>query len=304
MFFLFSQPKKKNKTPNHPRTHTCAYTYVSWALCRQYVTSGQNKTVFVGIIFHFFFFGCQTFYDNLFDYFLVKVQTLSYSWCSQLFLFLFSLFCAIFSVGLVKVYAWCMKNRRRKRKCCTTYAPVRSFLSHIYIRIYICVGIWIDILVFAQVWANKFYCIFFGATWRGSKRTGKCYLCGVLCHSDFKINSFFLCIPVVGVFCGFSCPRHSISQQMKWKLEPKFFSLTYFFLFFFLARLLFALWQSSQKFCLASAISWRQLCVSPLTFAFVWIFRLFLPFSCIGERRKTAIKESLSMHFPSRSALN
>jgi len=88
-----------------------------------------------------FFFGCQTFYDNLFDYFLVKVQTLSYSWCSQLFLFLFSLFCAIFSVGLVKVYAWCMKNRRRKRKCCTTYAPVRSFLSHIYIRIYICVGI-------------------------------------------------------------------------------------------------------------------------------------------------------------------
>lgn len=252
--------------------------YISWALCRQYVTSGQNKTVFVGSIFHFFFFGCQTFYDNLFDYFLVKVQTLSYSWCSQLFLFLFSLFCAIFSVGLVKVYAWCMKNRRRKRKCCTTYAPVRSFLSHIYIRIYICVGIWIDILVFAQVWANKFYCIFFGATWRGSKRTGKCYLCGVLCHSDFKINSFFVhssrwCFLRLFLPSPFNQPTNEMKTRAKVFLPYLFFSI-----FFFLARLLFALWQSSQKFCLASAISWRQLCVSPLTFAFVWIFRLFFTF--------------------------
>lgn len=232
------------------------------------------------------------------------MQTLSYSWCSQLFLFLFSLFCAIFSVGLVKVYAWCMKNCRRKRKCCTTYAPVRSFLSHIYMHSHICVGIWIDILVFAQVWANKFYCIFFGATWRGSKRTGKCYLCGVLCHSDFKINSFFCAFQSLVFFAAF--PALAIQSANKWNenSSQSFSPLPIFFYFFFLARLLFALWQSSQKFCLASAISWRQLCVSPLTFAFVWIFRLFLPFSCIGESRKTAIKESLSMHFPSRSALN
>lgn len=96
-------------------------------------------------------------------------------------------------------------------------------------------------------------------------------------------------------------PFNQPTNEMK--TRAKVF-LPYLFLPFFLARLLFALWQSSQKFCLASAISWRQLCVSPLTFAFVWIFRLFLPFSCIGESRKTAIKESLSMHFPSRSALN
>lgn len=190
-------------------------------------------------------------------------------------------------------------NVAQHMRQCGVFSP-----TYTCIRIYICVGIWIDILVFAQVWANKFYCIFFGATWRGSKRTGKCYLCGVLCHSDFKINSFFVhssrwCFLRVFLPSPFNQPTNEM------KTRAKVF-LPYLFLpFFFLARLLFALWQSSQKFCLASAISWRQLCVSPLTFAFVWIFRLFfLPFSCIGERRKTAIKESLSMHFPSRSALN
>lgn len=108
--------------------------------CRQNVTSGQNKTVFVAIIIFClfcFFFGCQTFYDNLFDYFLVKVQTLSYSLLDfpyQLLVFVISRNFLCWFQG--KVYAWRMKNSRRKRKCCTTYATVRSFdsdLSRIYI---------------------------------------------------------------------------------------------------------------------------------------------------------------------------
>jgi len=242
--------------------------HISSALCRQYVTSGQNKTVFCWLYFYFIsFFGCQTFYDNLFDYFLVKVQTLSYSLCSQLaqLLSLFLLFRAIFLVGLVKVYAWCMKNSRRKRKCCTTYAPVRSFVSHIYV--------WTSLCLHKCEQIN--FIAYFLAPHDGAAN-GLASAIYMVSYAILILKSllFFFCTPASSAFFAVF-PALAIQSANKWNenssqsfspspIFPRFFSVCYL-----------------PCGSLVKTFVWHRQypggsCGSPLTFAFVWIFQPFL----------------------------
>jgi len=223
------------------------------------------------------------------------VQTLSYSLCSQLaqLLSLFLLFRAIFLVGLVKVYAWCMKNSRRKRKCCTTYAPVRSFVSHIYV--------WTSLCLHKCEQIN--FIAYFLAPHDGAAN-GLASAIYMVSYAILILKSllfFFAPQPLV-LFLRFFLlsPFNQPTNEMK--TRAKVFLPHLFLLVFFLC-LLFALWQSSQNFCLASAISWRQLWL-PFNLCFRLDFSALFDFSSIGERQKTAIKESFSMHFPCRSTLN
>lgn len=83
------------------------------------------------------------------------------------------------------------KSSPETEMCCTTYAPVAPGRSWSWSR---------------QVWENKFYCIFFGATWRASQQPGKCYLYGVSSLSLpywFKKHSLFFSLFRFLVFLWF-----------------------------------------------------------------------------------------------------
>lgn len=172
--------------------------------CRQYVTSGQNKTVF------------PTFYDNLFDYFLVKVQTLSSCSLRLPFFSSFLLFRLCFRTLFFCVLhsAWA----KRKRKCCTTYAT-QQLGQRVSLFLFLCVCVCVACLCWHCVKIN--FIAYFSAP---SKTPGRPF---VLCEGDgMSVNVWeaaCVCVSVCGGAKNFAC-CHSIklgkSQNTK-KIKKK-----------------------------------------------------------------------------------
>lgn len=84
--------------------------------------------------------GFSTFYDNLFDYFLVKVQTLSSFFLSWFFFYVLLYFALNFLFAVVSLagkslcFIWC---NRRKRKCCSAYATERSCPAYVRVSLHV-----------------------------------------------------------------------------------------------------------------------------------------------------------------------